>query len=79
MRRIGIYKLKLHLVEVLNAVERGHSVVVTRHGKPIAQIVPHEKEQTPQPSEAARAIRNFPRSPLPKGDTNRSLVEQGRR
>jgi prevent-host-death family protein len=79
MRKIGSYELKTHLSEVLDAVEHGQSVLVTRHGKAIAQILPSDKAQRREANEAAEAIRNFPRGKLPKGITVRSLIEEGRR
>jgi len=36
MRTVGSYELKTHLAEVLDAVEHGQTVIVTRHGKPIS-------------------------------------------
>lgn len=37
---VGSYELKTHASEILKLVESGETVTVTRHGKPIAQIVP---------------------------------------
>jgi prevent-host-death family protein len=79
MRSIGAYELKSHLSEVLDAVEHGQTVVVTRHGKPIARISPDADEKRQQASQAVKALLNFPRTPLPKGVTIRSLIQEGRR
>jgi prevent-host-death family protein len=41
MDTVSIYDLKAHLSEVVSRVERtGAGVVVTRHARPVAQIVP---------------------------------------
>ena len=37
---VGSYELKTHASEILKLVESGETITVTRHGKPIAQIVP---------------------------------------
>jgi prevent-host-death family protein len=78
MQTIGSYELKTHLSEILDAVERGQTVIVTRHGKPIARISPDEATLRSQASQAVQALRTFPRTKLPDGVTIRSLIEEGR-
>lgn len=79
MREIGSYELKTHLAEVLDAVEQGESVLVTRHGKPIARLLPNAVAEREDVSTAVEALLAFPRTRLPKGVTVRSLIEEGRR
>jgi prevent-host-death family protein len=79
MRSIGSYELKTHLSEVLDAVEHGQTVVVTRHGKPIARISPNGNGASPQTRQAVQSLLNFPRTRLPKGVTISGLIQQGRR
>jgi prevent-host-death family protein len=40
MREVQASEAKAHLPSLLDAVERGETIVITRHGKPIARIVP---------------------------------------
>jgi len=40
MREIGAYEAKTHLASILDAVAGGETVVITRHGKAIARLVP---------------------------------------
>jgi prevent-host-death family protein len=40
MRSIPSSDMKARLPEFLDAVERGETLVVTRHGRPIAHLVP---------------------------------------
>ncbi len=40
MRSVGAYEAKTHLSSLLDAVERGETIEITRHGKPIAQLMP---------------------------------------
>jgi prevent-host-death family protein len=79
MRKIGAYELKAHLSEVLDEVEHGQTVVVTRHGRPIARISPDAADQREQVNQTVKSLLNFPRTPLPKGVTIRKLIEEGRR
>jgi prevent-host-death family protein len=42
MIEIGVYEAKARFSELLDKVEQGETVVVTRHGKPIARLVADE-------------------------------------
>jgi len=79
MRTIGSYELKTHLSEILDEVEHGQSVIVTRHGKPIAKIVPDAAAAQDRTKLAVQSLLAFPRTRLPTGMTIRSLIEDGRR
>ncbi len=37
---VGAYDAKTRLSELLDRVERGEQIVITRHGKPVARLVP---------------------------------------
>ena len=37
---IGLFEAKTHLSELVARAERGDEVVITRHNKPVAKIVP---------------------------------------
>ena len=40
MKEVGILEAKTHLSALLNEVSAGGEVTITRHGKPIARLVP---------------------------------------
>ena len=40
MREIGAFEAKTHLSALLEAVEAGEEVLITRRGKPVARLVP---------------------------------------
>ena len=40
MREIQASEAKTHLPSLLDEVERGETLIITRHGKPIAEIKP---------------------------------------
>lgn len=42
MREVGAFEAKTHLSELLAAVERGESILITRRGAPVARLVPVE-------------------------------------
>lgn len=41
---IGIRDLKSHLSAYLEKVQNGHTIIITSHGKPIAQLTPTREE-----------------------------------
>jgi prevent-host-death family protein len=42
MTTVTAYEAKTHLPRLLRAAERGETVIITRHGKPVAQLGPVE-------------------------------------
>lgn len=40
MDTIGLFEAKTHLSELVARAERGEEVIITRHNKPVAKIVP---------------------------------------
>jgi prevent-host-death family protein len=39
---VGTYAAKSRLAELIAAVERGESFIITRHGRPVARLLPME-------------------------------------
>ena len=56
MREIQASEAKTHLPQILDDVERGETVVITRHGRAIARIVP---EAHLRQAEIDKAIENI--------------------
>ncbi len=40
VEHIGAYEAKTHLPKLLDRVAHGESLTITRHGKPVARLVP---------------------------------------
>ena len=45
MIEVGTYDAKARLSELLEKVEGGETVVITRHGRPVARLVPDAEAQ----------------------------------
>jgi prevent-host-death family protein len=54
MKHVGIFDAKTHLSSLVDEVEKGREVVITRHGKPVAKLVRAEDEFTPEKIERRR-------------------------
>jgi prevent-host-death family protein len=46
MKHVGIFDAKTHLSALVDEVEKGREVVITRHGKPVAKLVRAQAELT---------------------------------
>ena len=60
MREVQASDAKAHLPRLLDDVERGETVVITRHGRPIARIVPEahlRQEEIDKAIEGIKALR----------------------
>jgi prevent-host-death family protein len=42
MREIQASEAKIHLPQLLDDIERGETIVITRHGRAIARLVPED-------------------------------------
>ena len=60
MREVQASEAKTHLPRLLDDVERGETVIITRHGRAIARLVPeaHRRQETiDRAIESIRALR----------------------
>ena len=81
METIGLFEAKTHLSELVARAERGEEVVITRHHKPVAKLVPvvRSTRAAAQRRQAALdTLQSFERITV-KGATVKELIEVGRR
>jgi prevent-host-death family protein len=80
-RSVGSFEAKTHLPQLLERVGQGERITITKHGKPVAQLVPVPAEISRDVNEVVRemlAYRDRQKRTL-GGITARELVEEGRR
>ncbi len=56
METIGAFEAKTHLPQLLERVARGESLTITKHGKPVARLVPVGSNRKRAREAAARII-----------------------
>ncbi len=56
MQTVGAYEAKTHLPRLLDRVAQGESLTITRHGRPVARLVPIEKNTRERAEQAAQRI-----------------------
>lgn len=57
MREIQASDAKTRLPQILDEVERGETVRITRHGRPIARIVPEPQRRQEEVDKAIESIK----------------------
>ena len=56
MESIGSHEAKTHLPRLLDRVLGGESLTITRHGRPVARLMPVEQDNQDRAQSAARRI-----------------------
>lgn len=80
MRTVGAYEAKTHLPRLLDDVARGETITITKHGVPVAQLVPPPNTKQVDIDAVFEAFRELRQRVKPlDGITIRELIEEGRR
>lgn len=77
---VGAFDAKTNLSQLLDRVERGETIVITRHGAAVAKLVPVELEfDREKARRTANELEAFSKEVrLPKGVSLKDLIEEGR-
>jgi prevent-host-death family protein len=78
MKQVGVYDAKTQLTKLLEEVERGETITITRHGKPVAKLVPIE-EREKDVAATIEAILEARKGRTLGGLTPKELVNEGRK
>ncbi len=76
---MGSYEAKTHLPRLLDDVAGGQTITITKHGVPVAMLVPPGGQATLTPREAIAGLRAFRRGRRLDGVSIRELIDEGRR
>ncbi len=79
MLEVGSYEAKTHLPRLLERVARGERITITRHGVPVALLIPVGGRQTGSAAEIVEQLRVFRKGRKRGGITLRRMIEEGRR
>lgn len=78
MTDVGAYQAKTHLAELLDRVENGERITITRYGRPVAELVPAGASPDLTAGEAIERIQEARRSRPLEGLTVGELIREGR-
>jgi prevent-host-death family protein len=79
MKRIGAFEAKNRLSELLASVENGEEVIITKHGRDVARLVPADQQSHRRAAAAITALRALRAQQSLRGVGWRALVDEGRR
>jgi prevent-host-death family protein len=73
MTTVTAYEAKTHLPRLIRAVEQGETVIITRHGKPVAKLSPVEDQRRANVAEVMKRMEALRRR-LPKVSVDEILA-----
>ena len=77
---VGAYEARTHFSELLGRVEQGDEITITRHGVPVAYLVPARRKPTPEQRRVAiQAMHKLAKEHQLGGLKIKDLMSEGRR
>jgi prevent-host-death family protein len=77
---VGAYDAKVHFSELLAQAESGQEITITKHGTPVAKLVPAKKKHSQEERRAAiERIKELSKGVSLGGLKIRDLINEGRR
>jgi prevent-host-death family protein len=78
MDTIGTFEAKTHLTQLLDRVAAGEEITITRHGTPIARLVPVNPTSPRRIREAIAKLKEFSKGQTLGGLKIKDLINEGR-
>ncbi|MDP2854787.1 MAG: type II toxin-antitoxin system prevent-host-death family antitoxin [Smithellaceae bacterium] len=79
MEMIGTYEAKTNLAKLLERVNKGETIGITKHGVPIAILAPPPQAKKTNPRQTIAELRSFRDENFLQGISLRKMIEEGRR
>ena len=79
MPEIGASEAKTNLPQLLKRVQAGESFVITRHGRPVAELIPFRMHDAGKIRTAIDDLKAFQKTHDLGGLPVRQMIEEGRR
>jgi prevent-host-death family protein len=79
MREVGAYEAKTRLAELLDAVLAGETITISRHGQPVAVMMPIPSRRQMPPDQVIARLRQRRRQARLDGISLSALIAEGRK
>ena len=79
MTEIGAFEAKTHLPRLLQRVQEGERFVITRHSRPVAELIPFRARDPDRIRAAIESLKAFQRAHRLGGTSVCEMIEEGRR
>ena len=79
MESVGAFEAQTHLPQLLQRVADGEEITITKHGKPVARLVPPlAAKPAPDVRAAVAAMKRFRKDRSLRGLSIREVIGEGR-
>lgn len=78
MRAVGAFDAKTHFSSLLEQVERGEQIIITKHGRPVAKLVPAETVAKEDVHDAIEELKEFRKNHKLRGNW-KAFRDEGRK
>lgn len=80
MQTVGAFQAKTHFSELLEQVEKGEQIIITKHGRPVARLVPNTMSVDRHAiKQVIQRMKEFSQSHTLGGLDWKTLRDEGRR
>ena len=79
MSEIGAFQAKTHLPRLLERVRQGERFVITKHGNPVAELIPFRKRHPEKIRAAIEDLKAFRKAHSLGGLPVREMIKEGRK
>lgn len=79
MPEIGAFEAKTQLSQLLQRVQAGERFVITRHNRPVAELIPFQPHDADKVRKAIEGIKAFQATHRLEGLSVREMIEEGRK
>jgi prevent-host-death family protein len=75
---VGAYEAKTHFADLLERVEKGERITITKHGRPVALMIPAGQPQKRPVAEVIAEIREMRKGVRLNGLKIKEMISKGR-
>lgn len=79
MTEISAFEAKTHLPRLLERVQKGERFVISKHGHPVAELIPFKERDSDKIRTAIDNLKAFQQTHDLGGRSVREMIEEGRR
>jgi len=76
MPEIGAYEAKTHLPKLLERIQKGERFTITKHGRPVAELVPVSRKDPEAIRQTINGIRSYRDNLRKRGLTTQRILKK---
>lgn len=77
MTKVGAYEAKTHLPKLLDRVKKGERFVITKHGQPVAELIPIAGSDPERALKAMDDLKELKKDLSRRGVSLKDILEEG--